>query len=207
VRRDEATSGRCCTTLMAAGVLDLVSFIQQRLGDEGGRGGLDGEHGGAAGAAHHDSIVRASSAAISCRCSPPPGAPHSTSGVRAQPGQLHDHRGTTRRVTFTMNPCGSGQRLRAQRRPTRGLPDGGGTREAHDWSFERKGFPAVLHALQLHERVDADPVVGLIRSIPATHPRITPRTPAPGTGTRTQRRFPIATGSATAQPSQAVRAS
>jgi hypothetical protein len=22
-----------------------------------------------------------------------------------------------------------------------GLPDGGGTREAHDWSFGRKGFP------------------------------------------------------------------
>jgi hypothetical protein len=44
------------------------------------------------------------------------------------------------KVTFAMNPCGSGQRL-VRNGAYDGLPDGGGTREAHDWSFGRKGFP------------------------------------------------------------------
>jgi hypothetical protein len=44
------------------------------------------------------------------------------------------------KVTFTMSPCGSGQRL-VRNGAYEGLPDGGGTREAHDWSFGRKGFP------------------------------------------------------------------
>ena len=44
------------------------------------------------------------------------------------------------KVTFTMNPCGSGQRL-VLNGAYEGLPDGGRTREAHDWSYGRKGFP------------------------------------------------------------------
>ena len=39
-----------------------------------------------------------------------------------------------------MNPCGSGQRL-VRNGAYEGLPDGGRTREAHDWSFDRKDFP------------------------------------------------------------------
>src|SRR6185437_3337891 len=58
---------------------------------------------------------------------------------RSQPGQLHDLRGR-REGDLHDNPCGSGQRL-VRNGAYEGLPDGGGTREAHDWSFGRKGFP------------------------------------------------------------------
>ena len=43
------------------------------------------------------------------------------------------------KLTFTMNPCGSGQRLW---RNGRYGPEGWGvTDKAHDWSYGRKGFP------------------------------------------------------------------
>ncbi len=64
---------------------------------------------------------------------------HSCSGVGPNPGSftiIEDEE----KVTFTMNPCGSGQRL-VRNGAYEGLPDGGVTREAHDWSFGRKGFP------------------------------------------------------------------
>ena len=64
---------------------------------------------------------------------------HSCSGVGPNPGSFTITE-DEEKVTFTMNPCGSGQRL-VRNGAYEGLPDGGGTREAHDWSFERKGFP------------------------------------------------------------------
>jgi hypothetical protein len=43
------------------------------------------------------------------------------------------------KLTFTINPCGSGQRLWRNRRYG---PDGWGvTDDAHSWSYEREGFP------------------------------------------------------------------
>jgi len=43
------------------------------------------------------------------------------------------------KLTFTMNPCGSGQRLWRNRRYG---PEGWGvTDAAHPWSYEREGFP------------------------------------------------------------------
>ena len=43
------------------------------------------------------------------------------------------------KVTFTMNPCGSGQRL--VRNGVYEREGMGRTREAHDWSYGRKDFP------------------------------------------------------------------
>ena len=64
---------------------------------------------------------------------------HSGSGVGEHPGAFTITE-DDEKVTFTMNPCGSGQRL-----VRKGLYEGpkgyGRTREAHDWSYGRKDFP------------------------------------------------------------------
>src|SRR5919106_3938437 len=63
---------------------------------------------------------------------------HSTSGVGPNPGAFTIEE-DDEKVTFRMNPCGSGQRL-----VRRGLYEQNGygrTREAHDWSYGRKDFP------------------------------------------------------------------
>ena len=63
---------------------------------------------------------------------------HSTSGVGPSPGAFEIGE-DDEKLTFTMNPCGSGQRLWRNRRYG---PEGWGvTDEAHDWSYGRKGFP------------------------------------------------------------------
>jgi hypothetical protein len=63
---------------------------------------------------------------------------HSTSGVGPNPGAFEIDE-DEEKLTFTMNPCGSGQRLWRNRRYG---PDGWGvTDEAHDWSYGREGFP------------------------------------------------------------------
>jgi hypothetical protein len=123
--------------LMAAGVLDLVSFIQQRLGDEAvaeawtqsmNRGWRR----------HHDAIMARDRRELVGLLAATWRA-HSCSGVGPNPGSFTITEDDDK-VTFTMNPCGSGQRL-VRNGAYEGLPDGGGTREAHAWSYGRKGFP------------------------------------------------------------------
>ncbi|HWE11826.1 MAG TPA: hypothetical protein VG325_20935 [Solirubrobacteraceae bacterium] len=64
---------------------------------------------------------------------------HSTSGVGPEPGAFSIEE-DDEKFTFRMNPCGSGQRL--WRRGMYGGDDPYGvTREAHDWSYGRAGFP------------------------------------------------------------------
>ena len=143
--------------LMAAGVLDLVSFIQQRLGEDGVAEAWS-ESMNRGWRRHHDAIVALERRdlvellAATWRA-------HSCSGVGPNPGSFTISE-DEEKVTFSMNPCGSGQRL-VRNGAYEGLPGGGVTQEAHDWSFDRKGLPALLHALLVHERVAADPVVGL----------------------------------------------
>ena len=63
---------------------------------------------------------------------------HSTSGVGPNPGAFEIDE-DDEKLTFTMNPCGSGQRLWRNRRYG---PDGWGvTDEAHGWSYGREDFP------------------------------------------------------------------
>jgi hypothetical protein len=64
---------------------------------------------------------------------------HSTSGVGKNPGAFTITE-DDEKVTFAMNPCGSGQRLWRNGHYSR--PDGYAlTDAAHDWSFGRKDFP------------------------------------------------------------------
>jgi hypothetical protein len=123
--------------LMASGVLDLVSFIQQRLGEDGvaeawsesmNRGWR--RHHAAIGALDRRELVGLLAATWRA---------HSCSGVGPSPASFTISE-DEEKVTFAMHPCGSGQRL-VLNGHYEGLPDGGRTREAHDWSFHRKGMP------------------------------------------------------------------
>ena len=74
---------------------------------------------------------------------------HSCSAVGPSPGAFEVSE-DEEKVTFSMNPCGSGQRL-VRNGAYEGLPDGGLTREAHDWSFDRKDFPHCTHRSFMNE--------------------------------------------------------
>ncbi len=64
---------------------------------------------------------------------------HSTSGVGPEPGRFQIEE-DDEKFTFTMNPCGSGQRLWRLGK-YRGDKPYGVTTEGHDWSYGRQGFP------------------------------------------------------------------
>lgn len=123
--------------LMAGSVLGLVSFIQQRLGDEGvaEAWAQNMEHGWRR---HHDAINRLGRRDLVYLLAATWRA-HSTSGTGPNPGSFTISE-DDEKVTFIMNPCGSGQRL-VRNGAYEGLPDGGATREAHTWSYGRRRFP------------------------------------------------------------------
>ena len=64
---------------------------------------------------------------------------HSTSGVGPNPGAFEIEE-DDEKVTFRMNPCGSGQRLWRNRR-YEGENGYAVMEEEHDWAYNRKGFP------------------------------------------------------------------
>ena len=123
--------------LMAGSILSLASFIQQRLGDEGVADAWreSMERGWRR---HHDAINRLDRRELVHLLAATWRA-HSCSGTGPNPGSFTITE-DDEKVTFTMNPCGSGQRL-VLNGAYDGLADGGGTREAHSWSYGRKGFP------------------------------------------------------------------
>jgi hypothetical protein len=123
--------------LLVDGVAGLISFVKERLGDEGvedawtyslersWRKPVETISG---------SDRRAIAAALAATW-----RAHSTSGVGPNPGAFEIAE-DDEKLTFTMNPCGSGQRLWRNRRYG---PDGWGvTEEAHSWSYGREGFPS-----------------------------------------------------------------
>ena len=123
--------------LMAAGVLDLVSFIQQRLGDDGVAEAWTQsmERGWRR---HHDSISELDRRDLVPLLAATWRA-HSCSGVGPNPGSFTISE-DDEKVTFRMNPCGSGQRLWRMGRYEG--PDGHALMEQeHDWAYRRKGFP------------------------------------------------------------------
>ena len=124
----------------------------------GRRAGVDARAWAAAGAATTTRSSR-STGASSSSCSPRPGARTPARASGPNPGSFTITE-DEEKVTFTMNPCGSGQRL-VRNGAYEGLPDGGGTREAHDWSFGRKGFPLYCTHCSFMNESHADPVVGL----------------------------------------------
>ena len=122
--------------LLVDGIAGLISFVKHELGDEGVERAwtysLERSWRGAVKTiAVSDRRQIAKSLAATWRA-------HSTSRVGPNPGAFEIGE-DEEKLTFTMNPCGSGQRLWRNRRYG---PDGWGvTDEAHDWSYGREDFP------------------------------------------------------------------
>ena len=123
--------------IMVEGMAGLITFIQERLGDEGvadaWRSGLArGWKPHVEAIARQDRKRMVHALAANWRA-------HSCSGTGPQPGAFSVTE-DDEKLTFAMNPCGSGQRLWRMGRYQG--PDGYGlTKEAHDWSYGREGFP------------------------------------------------------------------
>ena len=122
--------------LMAESVLSLISFVQDKLGDDGVKEAW--EYGLERGwKRHHGAINRLERRDVVGLLAATWRA-HSAGGVGEHPGRFTITE-DDEKVTFTMNPCGSGQRL-----VRKGLYESfgyGRTTEAHDWSYGREGFP------------------------------------------------------------------
>jgi hypothetical protein len=122
--------------LLVDGVAGLISFVKERLGDEGveeawtyslersWRRPVET-------IAKSDRREVAKALAATWRA-------HSTSGVGPVPGAFEISE-DAEKLTFTMNPCGSGQRL--WRMGRYGEDGWGVTDSAHSWSYGREGFP------------------------------------------------------------------
>jgi hypothetical protein len=122
--------------LMAESILSLVSFIQGKLGDEGVKAAW--EDGLERGWKRHHGAIESLDRRTVVGLLAATWRAHSAGGVGEHPGRFTITE-DDEKVTFTMNPCGSGQRL-----VRRGLYESAGygrTREAHGWSYGRKDFP------------------------------------------------------------------
>jgi hypothetical protein len=122
--------------LLVDGVAGLISFVKAKLGDEGVE------------EAWTYSLERSWKRPVEtiaatdrrqiARALASTWRAHSTSGVGPNPGAFVISE-DDEKLTFTMNPCGSGQRLWRNRRYG---PEGFGVTDgAHDWSYGREGFP------------------------------------------------------------------
>jgi hypothetical protein len=122
--------------LMVNGVAGLLTFIQERLGEDAVRDAQDGDQRFWRNAVEQiDSTDRRAivyALAATWRA-------HSCSGTGPSPGAFTITE-DDEKVTFAMNPCGSGQRL-WRNGGYQGEGAYGLTQEAHDWSFGRKDFP------------------------------------------------------------------
>jgi hypothetical protein len=122
--------------LLVDGVAGLISFVHERLGDDGVEEAWTYSlerswKQPVETIAKSDRREIAKALAATWRA-------HSTSGVGPHPGAFEIAE-DEEKLTFTMNPCGSGQRL--WRMGRYGEDGWGVTDEAHDWSYEREGFP------------------------------------------------------------------
>jgi hypothetical protein len=122
--------------LMFNGVAGLLTFIQERLGEDAVRDAQNGDQRFWRNAVEQiDSTDRRAivyALAATWRA-------HSCSGTGPSPGAFTITE-DDEKVTFAMNPCGSGQRL-WRNGGYQGEGAYGLTQEAHDWSFGRKDFP------------------------------------------------------------------
>ena len=123
--------------LMTESILGLITFVQERLGDGGVAEAWKSctERGWRR---HHDAINQLDRRELVGLLAATWRA-HSGSGVGEHPGRFEIAE-DDEKVTFTMNPCGSGQRL-----VRRGLYEREGygtTHSAHEWSYGREGLTA-----------------------------------------------------------------
>jgi hypothetical protein len=122
--------------LLVDGVAGLISFVGERFGDQGVEEAwtYSLERSWRSPVETIDHIDRrevAKALAATWRA-------HSTSGVGPVPGAFEIAE-DAEKLTFTMNPCGSGQRLWRMGRYREG--GWGLTSSGHDWSYGREGFP------------------------------------------------------------------
>ena len=122
--------------LMAESILGLISFVQERMGDEGVQAAWETSM--EKGWRRHNDAIRALDRRALVYLLAATWRAHSASGMGEHPGAFEISE-DEEKVTFRMNPCGSGQRL-----VRRGLYERHGygkTREAHPWSYGRRDFP------------------------------------------------------------------
>ena len=129
--------GRHLHDLMAGGIGGLITFVQEKLGDEGVAAAWrsSNEKGWRRDVEKIEALDRRQvvlALAATWRA-------HSCSGTGPNPGAFTIEE-DDEKFTFRMNPCGSGQRL-WRNGAYRGPNAMGTTREAHSWSYGRKGFP------------------------------------------------------------------
>jgi hypothetical protein len=122
--------------LLVDGVAGLISFVKERLGDEGveeaWRWSLERSW------RHPVETIAKTDRRQVAKALAATWRAHSTSGVGPKPGAFEIAE-DDEKPPFTMNPCGSGQRLWRNRRYG---PEGWGVTDgAHDWSYGRAGFP------------------------------------------------------------------
>ena len=122
--------------LMAGSILHLISFVQERMGDEGVKEAW--EDGMERGWKQHHAAIESLDRRAVVGLLAATWRAHSAGGVGEHPGRFTITE-DDEKVTFTMNPCGSGQRL--VRNGLYELHGYGTTNEAHDWSYGRKDFP------------------------------------------------------------------
>ena len=139
--------------LMAESVLGLVTYIQSELGDEGVKGAWEMQV-DKGWRRHHDAIQDLDRKKLVYLLAATWRA-HSGSGVGEHPGSFAITE-DDEKITFTMNPCGSGQRL-----VRKGLYEsqGYGTHaRGARLVLRAQALPPLLHPLHVHEREDADRV-------------------------------------------------
>jgi hypothetical protein len=123
--------------LMAESILSLASFVQEKLGDEGVKEAWEDSM--ERGWKHHHAAIESLDRKAVVGLLAATWRAHSAGGVGEHPGRFTITE-DDEKVTFTMNPCGSGQRLVRM-----GRYDGddalGTTNGAHEWSYGREGFP------------------------------------------------------------------
>ena len=123
--------------LMVESVAGLLTFVKERLGEEAIADAH--EESMQQGWRRHVEAIAATDRRALVHLLAATWRAHSTSGVGKNPGAFTVTE-DEEKVTFAMNPCGSGQRLWRNGHYARS--DGYAvTDAAHSWSYEREGFP------------------------------------------------------------------
>ena len=178
--------------LLVDGVAGLISFVKEKLGDDGVEEAWEYSLERSWKKAGRDDRPAPTARPIAEALAATWRA-HSTSGVGPEPGRVRDRRGR-REAHLHDEPVRVGPAAVAQ--PPLRAGRLGRDRRGARLELRPRGLPALLHPLRVHERDAADPLdrpPGVSRR---TRPRTSTAIRAPGTGTRTRPTSPSATSRA-----------